>query len=135
MWLKAQDAKDFFQGLTPGGPAERRNIRLRFKKGDVSILTTSGLRSLKEIVFSFDLSIRREDIPLSDAKIIEYASLEKPEEAHQRIEFTTTAASITNVRVGVQGKPGAAQVRFSVEPLPKSPDSPATRSPASTLPA
>jgi hypothetical protein len=129
VWLKAQEQQDFFQGLPADGTPVRRNIQLRVKKGDLRVMTTSGPRHIREITFSADLSIRREEIPLDAATIVEYTPIEKPDEVYQRIEFTTTGASLVNVRLGLQRKTGSDDVTITVQPL-TTPATPPTSTPS-----
>jgi restriction endonuclease len=122
MWLLAQAQQDLFVGIPFDGTPNRRTCTLRFSKGQVGIMTTAGRRYLTQMVLSADLSIKREDIPLNQAKIVEYAAPEG-ERSVYRIEFTTSAASRMNFRLGVQGIAGSDQAVMSVEPIPR-PDEP-----------
>lgn len=93
------------------------------RRGELRIMTTSGPRDVPEITLSTELSIKREEIPLDSATIVEYASVENPDEVHQRIEFTTSGASRVNLRVGFQHAAGSGDMILTVQPI-TAPDAP-----------
>lgn len=123
LWLRAQAERDLFQTVPDDGSPVRRRFSLRMRRGELRIMTTSGPRDVPEITLSTELSIKREEIPLDSATIVEYASVENPDEVHQRIEFTTSGASRVNLRVGFQHAAGSGDMILTVQPI-TAPDAP-----------
>jgi hypothetical protein len=115
LWLVAQGQRDYFEGLRVGGQPDVRLIRLDFPDDDVAIATTVGWRPVRRLEFELALSLVLEQVPLTDAKVVEYADPDGS--VLRRVEFQTKGASRVNLRLGIQGAPQTDLLLVDVEPL------------------
>lgn len=84
--------------------------------GDLQVQTVAGPRIVRRINLHLALSKRKEVIPLSEAKLVEYAdvgNLAIP--GIGRAEFETKEASKNNLRIGMQVERDSDELAFTVQ--------------------
>ena len=83
---------------------------------NLQVQTIAGLRAVKEIELEVALSWKKEVIPITDAKRVQYSAPEGVTgPTFGRVEFETKEATKTNVKIGIQQELGRDELILSMQ--------------------
>jgi hypothetical protein len=112
LWLDAQARNDYYGGLTPEGASRIDTVRIVTTDDALSLEAGGILRKVAAIELQIELSKKVEEIPLSQARVVQYAG--PAGLPVQRFEVETKKAR-TNVRAAFQSSPEGDVLHFSAE--------------------
>ncbi len=114
IWNMAERQMEIYSKLKRCGQAAKVDLTIEVP-GDLKVHTTLGLRDVKRIHLRCMVSWKQEILPLSDAKLVEYANAsDSTTPTIARADFETKEAT-NNLRIGLQTEEGSDELRFSVE--------------------
>jgi hypothetical protein len=116
IWLRADDQMKIFDRV----PIDNRDhfVKLTITPADdLRFFTPKGNRQVKLITLPMRLRWKREDMPLSDAKLVRYRPADAADSLTEQVvvEFETKQARSNNLRVGFQLQQGSEQILVSAE--------------------
>ena len=115
IWNLAERQHDIYSNVPMNGQVMNVEVTLECPD-ELKILTPAGPRRVRRIVLRCALSWKKEEIPLSDAKLIEYTSASTPSTTSiGRAEFETKEASKNNVLLGIQTEKDSGKLAVSLQ--------------------
>jgi hypothetical protein len=87
---------------------------------DLRLRTSSGLRRVQRITMRTLLRWKHERIPVSSANVVQYraAAPGDPMPPQIRAEFESKEATASNLRLGIQFRPGDERAQFTLQLTP-----------------
>jgi len=115
IWSKAELQTGLYKRIPGDGSITKVELDLEMPD-DYEIETSLGPRLVKRINLKCALSWQKEEILISEAKLVEYSPARGETSATiRRAEFQTKKASKNNLRIGLQVEGESRKMRFSVQ--------------------